>query len=135
MKFKDKYGLPFTLLADPEHAVAEQYGVWVEKTYYGKTYMGVERSTFVIDADGTSPRSSATSKPETHADAGARAPLAALSTASLTSRMSLRADVAELVDAHGSGPCALRAWRFKSSHPHSDRRRTLPHSRRASGRT
>jgi peroxiredoxin Q/BCP len=53
VRFKDKYNLPFTLLADPDHAVAEQYGVWVEKTNYGKTYMGVERSTFVIDADGS----------------------------------------------------------------------------------
>ena len=52
-KFKAKYGLPFTLLADPDHEVAEQYGVWVEKTNYGKTYMGVNRSTFVIAPDGT----------------------------------------------------------------------------------
>ena len=51
-KFRAKYGLPFTLLADEDHAVAEKYGVWVEKTFAGKTYMGVERSTFVIDADG-----------------------------------------------------------------------------------
>ena len=51
-KFKSKYGLPFTLLADTDHSLAEAYGVWVEKTYAGKTYMGVERSTFVIDADG-----------------------------------------------------------------------------------
>lgn len=51
-KFKDKYKLPFTLLADEEHAAAEKYGVWVEKSMYGKTYMGVERSTFVIDAEG-----------------------------------------------------------------------------------
>ena len=50
--FPGKYGLPFTLLADPEHEVAERYGVWVEKKNYGKTYWGVERSTFVIDADG-----------------------------------------------------------------------------------
>jgi peroxiredoxin Q/BCP len=53
VRFKEKYDLPFTLLADPDHEVAEQYGVWVEKTNYGKTYMGVERSTFVIDADGS----------------------------------------------------------------------------------
>ena len=52
VKFKQKYDLPFTLLADPDHATAEAYGVWVEKSMYGKTYMGVERSTFVIDADG-----------------------------------------------------------------------------------
>jgi peroxiredoxin Q/BCP len=51
--FADKYGLPFTLLADPDHAVAESYGVWVEKTNYGKTYMAIERSTFLIAPDGT----------------------------------------------------------------------------------
>jgi peroxiredoxin Q/BCP len=52
VKFKSKYGLPFTLLADPEHEVAERYGVWVEKTSYGRRSMGIKRSTFVIDADG-----------------------------------------------------------------------------------
>ena len=52
VKFKHKYELPFTLLADPDHATAEAYGVWVEKSMYGKKYMGVERSTFVIGADG-----------------------------------------------------------------------------------
>ena len=51
-KFKQKYGLPFTLLADEEHKVAEKYGVWVEKSMYGKTYMGTERSTFIIGPDG-----------------------------------------------------------------------------------
>src|SRR5213595_3473410 len=45
--FKSKFSLPFTLLADPEHRVAEEYGVWVEKRNYGKTSMGIERSTFV----------------------------------------------------------------------------------------
>jgi peroxiredoxin Q/BCP len=52
-KFADKYGLPFTLLGDERHEVAEQYGVWVEKSMYGKTYMGMERSSFVIGPDGT----------------------------------------------------------------------------------
>lgn len=51
-KFKQKFSLPFTLLADEEHAVAEKYGVWVEKSMYGKTYMGVERTTFIIDSEG-----------------------------------------------------------------------------------
>jgi peroxiredoxin Q/BCP len=51
-KFKEKYKLPFTLLADEDHAAAEKYGVWVEKSMYGKTYMGVERSTFVINPEG-----------------------------------------------------------------------------------
>jgi peroxiredoxin Q/BCP len=50
--FHDKQGLNFPLLADEDHAVAERYGVWVEKSMYGKTYMGNERTTFVIDADG-----------------------------------------------------------------------------------
>ena len=53
VKFRAKYGLPFPLLADTEHAVAEAYGVWVEKTNYGKKYMGIERSTFLVDEDGT----------------------------------------------------------------------------------
>jgi peroxiredoxin Q/BCP len=51
-KFKDKYGLPFTLLADPEHEVADAYGAWGEKKYAGKTYLGIIRSTFVIDPEG-----------------------------------------------------------------------------------
>lgn len=51
-KFQAKYNLPFTLLADEEHKAAEKYGVWVEKSNYGKTYMGVERTTFVIGPDG-----------------------------------------------------------------------------------
>ncbi len=51
-KFKEKYSLPFTLIADEDHAIAEKYGVWVEKTNYGKTYMGVERSTFILDPEG-----------------------------------------------------------------------------------
>ena len=51
-KFKTKYGLPFTLLADVDHAAADAFGVWVEKSMYGKKYMGVERSTFLIDKSG-----------------------------------------------------------------------------------
>jgi peroxiredoxin Q/BCP len=51
-KFRTKFDLPFTLLADEEHAVAEKYGVWVEKSMYGKKYMGVERSTFLINKEG-----------------------------------------------------------------------------------
>ncbi len=51
-KFADKFELPFTLLADPDHKVCETYGVWKEKNMYGKTYWGVERTTFVIDRDG-----------------------------------------------------------------------------------
>ena len=51
-KFVEKYELPFTLLADPEKTACEAYGVWKEKSMYGKTYMGVERTTFVIDPQG-----------------------------------------------------------------------------------
>ena len=51
-KFDDKYGLGFPLLADEDHAVAEAYGVWVEKSMYGRKYMGNERTTFVIGPDG-----------------------------------------------------------------------------------
>jgi peroxiredoxin Q/BCP len=52
VKFKEKYGLPFTLLADPDHEAAERYGVWVERTQYGKKRMGIQRSTFIVDEDG-----------------------------------------------------------------------------------
>ena len=68
VKFKQKHGLPFTLLADPEHQVSEQYGVWVEKKYMGKTYMGVERSTFLIDPEGRVAEVMRRVKPDTHAD-------------------------------------------------------------------
>ena len=66
--FKAKHGLPFTLLADPEHEVAERYGVWVEKTMYGKTSMGIKRSTFVIDRDGKIAKAMLGVKPDNHAD-------------------------------------------------------------------
>jgi thioredoxin-dependent peroxiredoxin len=67
-KFKAKYGLPFTLLADPEHEAAERYGAWVEKKNYGRTYMGIERSTFVIGPDGTLLKALRRVNPRTHAD-------------------------------------------------------------------
>ena len=51
-RFHGGQGLNFTLLADADHAVADQYGTWVEKRMYGRTYMGVQRATFVIGADG-----------------------------------------------------------------------------------
>ena len=51
-KFKVKYDLNFTLLADIDHAVAERYGVWQEKSLYGRKYMGIERTTFLIDGNG-----------------------------------------------------------------------------------
>lgn len=66
--FKQKHGLPFTLLADPDHRVAEEYGVWVERSMYGKTFMGIERSTFVIDPEGNVARIMRRVKPDTHAE-------------------------------------------------------------------
>jgi peroxiredoxin Q/BCP len=51
-KFRDKYDLPFPLLADEDHAVAARYGVWGEKSMYGRKYFGILRTTFVIDEDG-----------------------------------------------------------------------------------
>lgn len=68
VKFKQKYGLPFTLLADTEHTVAEQYGVWKEKSMYGRKYMGVERTTFLIDGQGVLRQVFEKVKPATHAD-------------------------------------------------------------------
>ena len=67
-KFHDKQGLNFPLLADADHAVAEQYGVWVEKSMYGKTFMGNERTTFVIDADGVVTDVLRKVKPKEHDD-------------------------------------------------------------------
>jgi peroxiredoxin Q/BCP len=66
--FREKYGLPFRLLADEDHSVSETYGVWVQKSFAGKKYMGVERSTFVIAPDGTLTRVMRRVKPDTHAD-------------------------------------------------------------------
>jgi peroxiredoxin Q/BCP len=66
-KFKTKYDLPFTLLADPEHEVAEKYGVWGERSSYGKTSMGITRSTFIIDPDGNVARAMLGIKPAGHA--------------------------------------------------------------------
>ena len=68
VKFKQKHDLPFTLLADTDHAVSESYGVWGEKKYMGRTYMGVDRSTFVIDEQGNVKRVMHKVKPDTHAD-------------------------------------------------------------------
>jgi len=52
VKFREKYQLPFTLLADVDHVVAERYGLWVEKTFYGRKYFGIERTTCIIGSDG-----------------------------------------------------------------------------------
>jgi thioredoxin-dependent peroxiredoxin len=51
-KFAEKYGLPYSFVPDPDHSIAEAYGVWKEKKNYGKTYMGIERTTFVVDPQG-----------------------------------------------------------------------------------
>ena len=67
-KFADKYDLGFTLLADEDHAVADAYGTWGEKSMYGKTYMGVQRATFIIDADGRIARVFPKVSPKTHDD-------------------------------------------------------------------
>ena len=67
-RFREKYELPFTLLSDADHEVAERYGVWVEKSSYGRTSMGINRSTFVVDADGTVARALYGVKPDGHAD-------------------------------------------------------------------
>jgi peroxiredoxin Q/BCP len=69
VKFKAKHSLPFTLLSDPDRAVAKAYGVWREKTMYGKKTMGILRSTFVIDADGNVARALYRVKPDGHAEA------------------------------------------------------------------
>jgi len=68
VKFKDKYNLPFTLLADVGHKVADDYGVWGEKNFAGRKYMGVARSTFVVAEDGTVKKVMRNVKPATHAD-------------------------------------------------------------------
>jgi peroxiredoxin Q/BCP len=67
-KFHDKQGLNFTLLADEDHAVAERYGVWVEKSMYGKRYFGNERTTFVIDEHGAVSDVLRNVKPKEHDD-------------------------------------------------------------------
>lgn len=68
-KFKAKYELPFTLLADTEKTIAQAYDVWKEKSMYGRKYMGVERTTFVIDAQGRVVRVFEKVKPAGHAAA------------------------------------------------------------------
>jgi len=67
-KFKQKYNLPYTLIADENHAIAEAYGVWGEKMNYGRKYMGVLRTTYLIDPDGRVARVFEKVKPENHAE-------------------------------------------------------------------
>jgi peroxiredoxin Q/BCP len=66
-RFREKFDLPFVLLADEQHAVAEAYGSWVEKQNYGKTYWGTARTTFLVDPDGRIARTWPKVKPEGHA--------------------------------------------------------------------
>jgi peroxiredoxin Q/BCP len=72
-RFREKYGLNFPLLADEDHAVAEAYGVWKEKSNYGRKYMGIERSTFLIDEAGVVVEAWRKVKPQGHADLVAEA--------------------------------------------------------------
>lgn len=65
--FKKKYSLPFTLLSDKDHKVAERYGIWVEKLFWGRKYMGVERTTYIIGPDGKIRKIFAKVNPEGHA--------------------------------------------------------------------
>jgi thioredoxin-dependent peroxiredoxin len=67
-KFADKFDLDFTLLADADHAVADTYGTWVEKSMYGKKYMGVQRATFLIDPEGKISKVFPKVSPKTHDD-------------------------------------------------------------------
>lgn len=71
--FREKYALNFPLLADQDHAVAEAYGVWKEKSMYGRKYMGIERSTFLIDEKGVVLEAWRKVKPKGHADLVAEA--------------------------------------------------------------
>jgi peroxiredoxin Q/BCP len=66
-KFAVKYGLPYTFVPDTDHAIAEAYGVWKEKSMYGRKYMGIERSTFLVDEHGKIAKIFAKVKPEGHA--------------------------------------------------------------------
>lgn len=67
-KFADKFNLSFTLLADTDHHLAESLGLWVEKSMYGKKYMGVDRTTFVLDENGIVAKVFRKVKPEGHAE-------------------------------------------------------------------
>ena len=76
-RFREKYNLPFTLLSDEDHAVAERYGAWTLKQNYGREYMGIQRSSFLVDPDGVIARA----WPKVKADGHAAAVLEALAEA------------------------------------------------------
>ena len=67
-KFKEKHSMPFDLIADEDHKVCEAFGVWKEKSMYGKKYMGIERTTFVINSKGKVVKIFEKVKPDGHAD-------------------------------------------------------------------
>jgi thioredoxin-dependent peroxiredoxin len=67
-KFADAQSLDFTLVGDPDHSVAEAYGVWVEKSMYGKKFMGIQRATFIVDGDGRLAKIFPKVTPKTHDD-------------------------------------------------------------------
>jgi len=67
-KFADDQSLDFTLVGDPDHSVAEAYGTWVEKSMYGKKYMGIQRATFIVDGDGKIAKAFPKVTPKTHDD-------------------------------------------------------------------
>ena len=71
--FKKKYNLPFTLLADTDHEICKAYGVWAQKSMFGKKYMGIERSTFIIDKKGKIAKVFEKVSPAGHADEVAKA--------------------------------------------------------------
>lgn len=72
-RFKEKFQLPYTLIADEDHAIAEAYGVWGEKTNFGRKYMGVLRTTYIVDPDGRIAQVFEKVKPENHAEEVAEA--------------------------------------------------------------
>ena len=72
-KFKAAHDLPFTLIADTDHAIAERYGVWAEKQMYGRKFWGVARTTFIVDANGRIAKIFRNVKPEGHAEKVAEA--------------------------------------------------------------
>jgi peroxiredoxin Q/BCP len=72
-KFKQKYNLPFTLIADEDHAIAEAYGVWGEKMNFGRKYMGVLRTTYIVDPEGRVAQVFEKVKPENHGEEVAEA--------------------------------------------------------------
>ncbi len=71
--FRRKYNLPFTLLADTDHAICKAYGVWAQKSMFGRKYMGIERTTFLIDKQGRIARVFEKVSPASHADEVAKA--------------------------------------------------------------